>query len=671
MKNSDSILVDQTLHGYKSGHQLLKTSASIPNSVQRKMLVLSDLTGTGIQSGFEEYFSGYPLSEINSYALAKTWYAGEMERPGCVWTQTILISFSDLAVLDSPLELLRLFKRPAKSNEDFEFYSRQLHVPIESEPERLDLKPMDETIAREVIFYLYGSKNKSVIVLDDNSFRLSNLIFGLWFQQWPKLRRAFTFCTGAISPRYFDKVLFHFQIIPYISRFDSSVTANSSMILNLEETKSKKIAVYKWVDEIIKDLSVPSKLRLFMRRYGTDTVGGIAAVEPLVKTFLYFKLNSNSDLPSVILLLAKNFTSKNNAGLLKCDILFPPKPKNLMLFDWSYSTNLVFVELLTTQFYSAFDPERLKLSERFKDLYQLDYVSFFSIIEEVIKNNINVYGEQMLYEAAHIINEKHIEYLIDYNRTVFLTMESINPTFYSYRNVWKKLENGQEEYLDILLKSSNSKKINWETILEMLLDENINVSPDTFFHHNINILEFLFNSINKKQSFTLSYSWMISIRERPSEILYWLENNKVETIVFLHFLLSQLNPNANPAQLSPDYIWINLLAKYPTDSVLSSFVLAIALSKKDKDIIEIFAITFDNVYYALKEDNLKYDSWKNLEIHTAPLFFYNDWDKCKKIVNTVAKTFVDLRLPSNAVKKISRNPDVIKKIQTKIQKLSK
>jgi hypothetical protein len=58
------------------------------------------------------YLTGYPLTESGYYAFARTWPAPEMPRPGCVWTHTILIEFSDIPSLQSAIGLLGLFRRP-------------------------------------------------------------------------------------------------------------------------------------------------------------------------------------------------------------------------------------------------------------------------------------------------------------------------------------------------------------------------------------------------------------------------------------------------------------------------------------------------------------------------------------------------------------------------------
>ena len=77
-----SIEINQTLHGYKNGHQLLACSIDLPSPIKKTLLYQSDLSGSNLSKGFENYISGYPIEGSNLYAFSKTWYADEMKRPG-------------------------------------------------------------------------------------------------------------------------------------------------------------------------------------------------------------------------------------------------------------------------------------------------------------------------------------------------------------------------------------------------------------------------------------------------------------------------------------------------------------------------------------------------------------------------------------------------------------
>src|SRR5690606_3012322 len=103
--------IHQAIHGYRDGHRLLSSSTPLPPDASRTMLVLSDMSGPSMQLGFDEYLTAYPLPGTELFVLAKTWYAPEMQRPGCVWTHSLLILRSHIARV-ACASLLGAFRRP-------------------------------------------------------------------------------------------------------------------------------------------------------------------------------------------------------------------------------------------------------------------------------------------------------------------------------------------------------------------------------------------------------------------------------------------------------------------------------------------------------------------------------------------------------------------------------
>ena len=113
------MLIEQTLHGYNMGHGLL--ASSLPNLApedQSLLFKLSDWTGFHVLNADEEdcYLTAYPIPSKNYYAIAKTWYADEMERAGCVWTHTLLIPIDDISQDFDFRTIIGLFRRPENNN---------------------------------------------------------------------------------------------------------------------------------------------------------------------------------------------------------------------------------------------------------------------------------------------------------------------------------------------------------------------------------------------------------------------------------------------------------------------------------------------------------------------------------------------------------------------------
>lgn len=89
--------IEQVLHGYSNGHTLLRSSVkSLTVNDAAKMDVLSDWSGYQDDREDSSYITTYSLVDSPYYVVAKSWYAYEMGRPGCVWTHSLLISFDDI-----------------------------------------------------------------------------------------------------------------------------------------------------------------------------------------------------------------------------------------------------------------------------------------------------------------------------------------------------------------------------------------------------------------------------------------------------------------------------------------------------------------------------------------------------------------------------------------------
>ena len=145
----------------------------------------------------EGYWTGIPLPGAKVYALMRTWPAPEMPRPGCVWTHVVLIALADMARFPDLAVLGALFTRPSTSA-GFTAYASPLAIdPTGAAPSRISLSHRS---GLRVLRALYAPRASGILVDDGES--IDTAIFAVWSQQWPRLRRAFSFRTAgpAIDP---------------------------------------------------------------------------------------------------------------------------------------------------------------------------------------------------------------------------------------------------------------------------------------------------------------------------------------------------------------------------------------------------------------------------------------------------------------------------------------
>jgi hypothetical protein len=190
-KGGVSYRIEQTVHGYERGHRLLVGSLALDDASDLLLGSMSDLLTTGLLEGDGSYLIGYPLKSLNSYVLARTWAAHEVQRVGSVWTHSLVIDYQALAQIDDPSSLLRLFRRPRADS--LSSFARPITFDDQSTPLR-DNIPLDDSI--EAIRKLYSGTSDAIVALKPQTDGYNEtLALALWRQMWPALRRDTAFFT--------------------------------------------------------------------------------------------------------------------------------------------------------------------------------------------------------------------------------------------------------------------------------------------------------------------------------------------------------------------------------------------------------------------------------------------------------------------------------------------
>jgi GTPase-associated protein 1, N-terminal domain type 1 len=270
---TEPFVLDQTLHGYDRGHRLLAGSVHITPEDDRAMLIMSDLSGSRVMEGFWEYITGYMLPSNAHFVLAKTWYAAEMKRPGCVWTHSLLLSPDALKAIRNAKELLPLFVRPSL-NLAFR-YSDRLELPqavFHNAEFQEDLPQETETHC--VLEELYGVDKGSVGLAVTSGTLMESFLLMLWSQLWPELRTNMSFCSGSLSLRVLNGRPLDLQCGPDRIRRELDTVVPSPCQHEL------------WAKTILEDLLSPGTFRQFLRENGAGltTRSSMAA---LAKVYTY------------------------------------------------------------------------------------------------------------------------------------------------------------------------------------------------------------------------------------------------------------------------------------------------------------------------------------------------------------------------------------------------
>lgn len=625
------IEINQALHGYADGHQLLACSLDLTKDQHALLLVMSDLSGPAFRSGFESYLTGYPLQGAGYYCYARTWFAPELPRPGCVWTHTLIIRNEDLAQIQDFRSLDTVFCRPETPPKIERYETRALFQNPSFGPSS---EPRD---ARAALGGLYGSA-RQIVIPSENSSIHEALVLAIFDQQWPRLRRHFRFCTGTLSLRE--------------AEFDLSVSppevthslGDSGLVVN--DRGSSEGEPEEWLELANRDLygSVSqSAYRQFLWRFGPDYVNGRAAFRPLTELFLLIEQNGTDHLGEKALsAIAYFYPKENEARRLKSELFGR---------DGYYTSKMgeeaITRLLLTHPSASALDRDTASIKERTIELIRKDEEGATSLA--ILAGQLNSENAALLLDAYFAHSQWSDAIMARIPLPLILDMVSRQPCISSNPSLWMRLD-GVEAVSNILPGLASDPCVLNGALQAMIDARAWGALARAVDQLGAAALLQVFEIIESSQSEALDYSdeFFAIVSSQPSVLVDLILKMKIGP-KSLRLLTSELDPRSRHWRrlgLSP---WI--AASKIHSPLLTSrrairsavFFLALGLASNDQDAGFVIAFSFTKVYEAAKSDALSDSLWDELE---STLSWYSpSWDKCARLIKTVVRAFKERPWP--------------------------
>lgn len=229
-------LIHHQLHGYRSGHQLLRSSVRLDRRDQELIDRLSDMAGP-LRPGetFSPYLSCYPLPSEEYYVLSRTRQDLEAPRAGCVITQTILIPMNyweSEVNLSSLIEIL-----------DTDISGDAPIVSDESSP--VPLPVVNGNFLPELLEALFLEKRSPIVVFAAE--QVEALTVRLLSALWPAMRKKFSVCTHSLAPRMLMGRPFDLLFAPKAARSRFTEWSGRRVDASGKETQAR----HRWTSALI------------------------------------------------------------------------------------------------------------------------------------------------------------------------------------------------------------------------------------------------------------------------------------------------------------------------------------------------------------------------------------------------------------------------------------
>jgi len=634
------ISIGQTLHGYSEGHTLLASSVSLPYEVDSELFVLSDLSGQTFVKGFDGYLTGHPLPKINSFAFSKTWYASEMERPGCVWTHTLLIRNADLARLQSPDVLLELFQRPRSKSGPWPNYEQRLQIPEESAQKHPTWTNSTVNGKRSICDALYATE-RPVIVFADDTDEFTDVFLKIWAQQWPGLRRRFTFCTGSIEGRELNGRPFDLQCMPGNSRSLAHRIRDSVAIDDFERAFRLEPAI---LEMITTDLQLGgSQLREFARTYGADAPAKRSTFAALAR--ILASIDTTADSPNgfsvLINLIVSEFPKPDQAKKLKTDIILQLDD------DWKIGRGLSrqsrVVALGTDQENVSSLLQSIDISDiatRFLDAASFELMA---TVEDLIRaNRINAFGQQLISQVSKIIEPEALS-----ERTspaVLFVLLGTNPALAETEQIWALLKGRTYELVDSLA-GANLSAEQWDRICRASIKfKAADVASHIVVVAGGRMILTALDYLDQYDAFDSSFTqWFNEAARHELETFNWLSERSHLGMAVRWGLATALDPQSVFLRSKGLSLWLGLESE--EDDRRLAFVMIIASYSNEPGAPEVFSRSFSRLHEIAKRSALGNGAGYLLRSWLPNIGVFRDWDTCERLRRALCRRFAEANWP--------------------------
>ncbi len=650
------MIIEQTLYGYNKGHGLLASSFPVrPNNDSSLMSVLSDWTGFRNESGEDSYMTFYPLSNGEKYAFAKTWYADEMERPGCVWTHTLIVDLKDMDRNFDFRVLNDYFRRPQK--DEYDFYQHKIEINnFETRYSNVVFSMFDDTSLLVLYLLLLGNNKNLFIYMDKGQRAYVALCFYL-LQYLPlDILKWVSLSTGSVSRRKLGSEDFSIQFTDNITNISLSNAPWNGKIAKENFTNG---LLYIFEQSKRENDTFPSLIRLF-REDIKDEKEKLFAFAMLMKeldTALNEKVGGK-EYANVLSLLEEYFPEQNEGIRLKSNFL-SEKISSLYGTEEDYLFQIAslkkdsFLHPLLTHF-----AQRLMMLDKNR---HNDYVTLIDKIAKIEHPNETA-CKALLYAIDHM-DEEELLSLTNNNWEHILPLLNNNERFFE-TGIWLRLP--AKQFNDIfLLYHSNSFELfkHWDELLKKVLASETlteeNISSQLVINAN-DAVKIIFDSANDSHLSIVAPFLLLSCMQKKQDFFAWLGKQKNINERVENFIIHQIDPTANYVKESQSCSWRALLEADNGEKCIDFYLYLYLLAHnwKDRQSVEMLKHSFYPIYQDLSKSKLSSKDWDRISRVTPNRYFIAKWDKCKILSRGLVDYLKDCDVDIDEIRVFSPNKKV-------------
>jgi hypothetical protein len=611
------------------------------------MLVLSDMSGPSMQPGFEEYVTGYPLVGTTYFVFAKTWYAPEMQRPGCVWTHSLLVPRTQLASM-STVRLMGSLRRPQGDALDMAA-SSPVVIDEEAPANGMSNGFEDRRLAATVIGAVLGQP-RPVIVVADSAAQFEAVFLRLWEELWPAERARFSFCTGALMPRANAGTLLDLQAVPRsISPSQFRKSASAALVLDLRAPAKPE----GWVDVVL-DCAVrgDATFRAWLEAAaGADAGRGVVpSLAPLFGAWHAPGSSARSALATVV--DAKDLDPGARSRLIGMAL-------DRANAESGAAGRRELLQDVSGHRYNDIAAIATMLEDQTRRLFEDSRAEGTALVISLLGSELTEAGECILRTGVLLLTPSDLEAFGDAQAPYLPTIVGANYQLASSPVLWNRVGTRSGEVLS-QLGGMNLKDEDRAAVVDTIIASGCRVSVDALIAFGGKTAVFRGLSAISSGQLQLSWPWRSALNGQRDTVLEWLESLTPPSLADLELGGHFVSPKATQSRLAA--LWkAGTVSTEVIAPRLAAFGLALAFWE-DNVQSPLFARCFQPTYDAAASSRLEHDEWEWLREYAPSSSYWRDWDKCERLAKAMARLIEKQNASLELVFAIVRSRSALRKV---------
>ena len=578
------------------------------------------MSGRSLVPGFEEYVTAYSIPDTELYAFAKTWYASEMQRPGCVWTHSLLIPLEEVSKV-STTRLLASLRRPQL--ESAEGAAAAIMLDEESPPLPAPNGLRDVTVGAALVGAVLGQP-RPVVVAVDSATQLEPVFLRIWEELWPAAKARFAFCTGALMPRLVAGALMDLQAVPRAipsSQFRKS--AGAALVLDIRAPGTPE----PWAEQVLQCAARGEATFRSWMEAAAGADAGRAAAYGLIPIFGQWH-QSNWSAHSV---LATTLDAAELEPITKARVVG-------MVLDRAGEAAAGRRRELLQELCGRRDVDLSAMTSVLENqthrLFTESRAEGCALVFALLGAEPTDAGERVLRAAVRSLAPSDVEAFDDDQVPFLPTIVGANPALAASPALWQRVGVRGSEILAQLSAASltDEGRIG---VVDAVLASGRKAPVDAVVRFGGKVAVSRVLSALAGGQLPFSTHGRSSLSEHPDGVLEWLESQSALSPRELEVASQFLKPTANPQGLAK--LWQRGTGGSMTSLTprVAAFGLALALSARA--LSPLLATCFQPTYDALAASRVEYEPWEWLRELAPAASWWREWDRCERIAAALAR----------------------------------